>query len=142
MQGSCLLDDFPLPSPVSFDAAPDDSAHPLNAPPLLHFPLPDLPPELTGLHRVDEDDDAGSSSGAGGNSKNDRSLGLLCQKFIMLLLVLPVRGRGCLCLRVKHAAVPIKSTRIPFNEYFPLHIHGSAGVHVRNIMLIHLSWGA
>ena len=94
MQGSCLLDDFPLPSPVSFDAALDDSTHPPSAPPLLHFPLPDLPPELTGLHRVDEDDDAGSSSGAGGNSKNDRSLGLLCQKFIMLLLVLPVRREG------------------------------------------------
>ena len=29
--------------------------------------------------------------------KNDRSLGLLCQKFIMLLLVLPVSSSLCAC---------------------------------------------
>ena len=94
MQGSSLLDDFPLPSPLPFDTAQDDSIHPTSAPSLLQIHLPDLPPELTSLHRVEEDDDAGSSSGGGGSSKNDRSLGLLCQKFIMLLLVLPVRKEG------------------------------------------------
>ena len=91
MQGSCLLDNFPLPSPLTFDSAHDDDSHTISAPPLLDIHLPDLPPELVGLHRMEEDDDTGSTSGGGGSSKNDRSLGLLCQKFIMLLLVLPVR---------------------------------------------------